>query len=34
MTELLNTEGHQTFFDLTKGTRIATQAHKEKKQLA
>jgi hypothetical protein len=29
--ELLNMEGHQAFFNLTKGTRIATQAHKEKK---
>jgi hypothetical protein len=28
--ELLNGEGPQTFFDLTKGTRIATQAQKEK----
>jgi hypothetical protein len=32
--ELLNEEGHQAFFDLTKGTRIATQAQKEKKHLA
>jgi hypothetical protein len=32
--ELLNQEGHQAFFDLTKGTRIATQAQKEKKHLA
>jgi hypothetical protein len=29
--ELLNQEGHQAFFDLAKGTRIATQAQKEKK---
>jgi hypothetical protein len=29
--ELLNDEGHQAFFNLTKGTRIATQAQKEKK---
>jgi hypothetical protein len=29
--ELLNQEGHQAFFDLMKGTRIATQAQKEKK---
>jgi hypothetical protein len=32
--ELLHQEGHQAFFDLMKGTRIATQAQKEKKQLA
>jgi hypothetical protein len=32
--ELLNGEGPQAFFDLTKGTRIATQAQKEKKCLA
>jgi hypothetical protein len=32
--ELLNQEGHQAFFDLAKGTRIATQAQKEKKHLA
>jgi hypothetical protein len=32
--ELLNQEGHQAFFDLVKGTRIATQAQKEKKCLA
>jgi hypothetical protein len=32
--ELLNQEGHQAFFDLAKGTRIATQAQKEKKCLA
>jgi hypothetical protein len=32
--ELLNQEGHQAFFDLVKGTRIATQAQKEKKHLA
>jgi predicted Zn-ribbon and HTH transcriptional regulator len=32
--ELLNGQGHQAFFDLTKGTRIATQAQKQKKQLA
>jgi hypothetical protein len=32
--ELLNGEGHQAFFDLTKGTRLATQAQKQKKQLA
>jgi hypothetical protein len=32
--ELLNQEGHQAFFDLMKGTRIATQAQKEKKHLA
>jgi hypothetical protein len=31
--ELLNQEGHQAF-NLAKGTRIATQAQKEKKQLA
>jgi hypothetical protein len=29
--ELLNRQGHQAFFDLAKGTRIATQAQKEKK---
>jgi hypothetical protein len=29
--ELLNGKGHQAIFDLTKGTRIATQAQKEKK---
>jgi hypothetical protein len=32
--ELLNGEGHQAFFDLAKGTRTATQAQKEKKQMA
>jgi hypothetical protein len=32
--ELLNGEGPQAFFDLTKGTRIATQAQKDKKHLA
>jgi hypothetical protein len=32
--ELLNWEGHQTFFDLAKGQRLATQAQKEKWQLA
>jgi hypothetical protein len=32
--ELLNGQGPQAFFDLLKGTRIATQAQKEKKQLA
>jgi hypothetical protein len=32
--ELLNGEGPWAFFDLTKGTRIATQAQKEKRQLA
>jgi hypothetical protein len=32
--ELLNGEGPQAFFDLTKGARIATQAQKEKKHLA
>jgi hypothetical protein len=32
--ELLNREGHKAFFDLAKGTRTATQAQKEKKQLA
>jgi hypothetical protein len=32
--ELLNQEGHQAFFNLAKGTRIATQAQKEKKCLA
>jgi hypothetical protein len=32
--ELLNQEGHQAFFDLMKGTRIATQVQKEKKHLA
>jgi hypothetical protein len=32
--ELLNQEGPQAFFDLAKGTRIATQAQKEKKCLA
>jgi hypothetical protein len=34
MLELLNEEGPQAFFDLTKGTRIATQAQKDKKCLA
>jgi hypothetical protein len=32
--ELLNQEGPQAFFNLAKGTRIATQAQKEKKHLA
>jgi hypothetical protein len=32
--ELLNGEGPQAFFNLTKGTRIATQAQKDKKHLA
>jgi hypothetical protein len=32
--ELLNGEGPQSFFDLTKGQRLATQAQKEKQQLA
>jgi hypothetical protein len=32
--ELLNDEGPCAFFNLTKGTRIATQAQKEKKHLA
>jgi hypothetical protein len=32
--ELLNGEGPQAFFDLTKGTSIATQAQKDKKHLA
>jgi hypothetical protein len=32
--ELLNGEGPQAFFDLAKGTKIATQAQKEKKRLA
>jgi hypothetical protein len=32
--ELLNGEGHLAFFNLTKGTRIATQTQKEKKHLA
>jgi hypothetical protein len=32
--ELLNREGHQAFFDLAKGQRIATQAQKEKWHLA
>jgi hypothetical protein len=32
--ELLNWEGHQTFFNLVKGQRLATQAQKEKQQLA
>jgi hypothetical protein len=31
--ELLNRQGHQAFFDLTKDTRIATQVQKKKKQL-
>jgi hypothetical protein len=31
--ELLNSKGHQAFFDLAKGTRLATQAQKLKKQL-
>ena len=34
LSELLNGEGPQAFFNLTKGTRIATQAQKEKKRLA
>jgi hypothetical protein len=32
--ELLNGEGPQSFFDLTKGQRLATQTQKEKQQLA
>jgi hypothetical protein len=32
--ELLNGEGPQSFFNLTKGQRIATQAQKDKWQLA
>jgi hypothetical protein len=32
--ELLNEAGHQAFFNLAKGTRLATQAQKEKKQLS
>jgi hypothetical protein len=32
--ELLNGQGHQAFFNLTKGTRLATKAQKEKKQLS
>jgi hypothetical protein len=32
--ELLNEEGPQAFFDLTKGQRHESQAHKEKKRLA
>jgi hypothetical protein len=31
--ELLNSKGHQAFFDLAKGTRLATQAQRLKKQL-
>jgi hypothetical protein len=32
--ELLNKEGPQAFFDLTKGQRCTSQAQKEKKHLA
>ena len=32
--ELLNREGPQAFFDLTKGQHLATKAQKEKKHLA
>jgi hypothetical protein len=32
--ELLNLEGHQAFFDLSKGKKQATATQKEKKQLA